>query len=76
MHQLEKTIITYLFEPRRREVGPPLQNNTWNVLMRNRMWQVVLTGDMKQIVLKIRIQEPDKDPDSKYSNPVKIYIAL
>ena len=34
------------------EVGPPLQNHMWKVLVRNRMCPVTLTGDMKQTFLK------------------------
>lgn len=30
------------------EVGTPLQNHIWNVLIRNRMSPVVLTGDIRQ----------------------------
>ena len=33
------------------EVGPPLQNHMWKVLVRNRMCPVTLTGDMKQTFL-------------------------
>ena len=43
------------------EVGPPLQNNLWNVLVRNRLCPIVLTGDMKQAFLQIRIREEDRD---------------
>ena len=43
------------------EVGPPLQNQMWKVLIRNRMCPVTLTGDMKQAFLQIRIREKDRN---------------
>ena len=43
------------------EVGPPLQNNMWNVLLRNRMCPIILTGDIKQAFLQVRIRKEDRD---------------
>ena len=43
------------------EVGPPLLNKLWNVLIRNRMCPVTLTGDLKQAFLQIRIRKEDRD---------------
>ena len=43
------------------EVGPPLQNHMWKVLVRNRMCPVTLTGDIKQAFLKIRIRQKDRN---------------
>ena len=43
------------------EVGPPLQNRLWAVLVRVRFQPVALTGDMKQAFLQVRIREEDRD---------------
>ena len=43
------------------EVGPPILNKLWNVLIRNRMCPVTLTGDLKQAFLQIRIRKEDRD---------------
>ena len=43
------------------EVGPPLKNHMWKVLVRNRMCPVTLTGDMKQAFFQIRIREKDRN---------------
>ena len=42
------------------EVGPPLQNHMWKVLVRNQMCLVTLTGDVKQAFLQIRIRKKDR----------------
>ena len=61
------------------EVGPPLQNQMWKVLIRNRMCPVTLTGDMKQAFLQIRITEKDKNVlrfhwiENMQSENIKIY---
>ena len=38
------------------EIGPPLQNQVWNVLIRNRFYPVAITGDLKQAFLQIRVR--------------------
>ena len=43
------------------EVGPPLLNRLWNILIRNRMCPVTLTGNLKQAFLQIRIRKEDRD---------------
>ena len=43
------------------EVGPPLQNHMWKVLVRNRMCPVTLTGDIKQAFLQICIRQKDRN---------------
>ena len=43
------------------EVGPPLLNRLWNILIRNRMCPVTLTGNLKQAFLQIRIRIEDRD---------------
>ena len=47
--------------PSLNDVGPPLLNEFWNVLIRNRMCPVTLTRDLKQALLQIRIQKEDRD---------------
>ena len=44
------------------EVGSPLQNYLWNVLLKNSVSPIALAGDMKQVFLQIQIQEEDCDP--------------
>ena len=41
------------------EIGPPLQNQLWNVLIRNRFYPVVIAGDLKQAFLQIRVRRED-----------------
>ena len=41
--------------------GPPLQNQLWNVLVRERFNPVALTADIKQAFLQVRICEEDRD---------------
>ena len=43
------------------EVGPPLLNKPWDVLIRHKMCPVTLTGDLKQAILQIRIRKEDRD---------------
>ena len=43
------------------EIGSPLLNKLWNVLIQNRMCLVTLTGDLKQTFLLIRIRKEDRD---------------
>ena len=43
------------------EVGPPLLNKFWNVLISNWMCPVILTGDLKQAFMQIRIPKKDRD---------------
>ena len=44
------------------EVGPPLQQLPYDVLLRIRMKPIALTGDLKQAFLQIHIAEQDRDP--------------
>ena len=43
------------------EIGPPLQNQLWNVLIRNRFYPVAIAGDLKQAFLQIRVRREDRD---------------
>ena len=43
------------------EVGPPLQNRIWDILVRNRFKPIVITGDLKQAFLQVRIRESDRN---------------
>ena len=43
------------------EVGPPLQNQLWKVLLRGRFHAVALTGDIRKAFLQVRIREQDHD---------------
>ena len=43
------------------EIGPPLQNLLWEVIVRNRFNPVALLGDMKQAFLQIGIREGSRD---------------
>ena len=43
------------------EIGPPLQNLLWDILLRCRIRPVMLCGDMKQAFLQIRVREEDRD---------------
>ena len=43
------------------EIGPPLQNQLWNVLVRNRFYPVAIAGDLKQAFLQIRVRREDRD---------------
>ena len=43
------------------EVGPPLQNKLWAVLVRIPFQLVALKGDIKQAFLQVRIREEDRD---------------
>jgi len=42
-------------------LGPPLQNRLWDILVRSRFYPVLLTGDLKKAFLQIRIKEEEKD---------------
>ncbi|XP_066029903.1 uncharacterized protein [Pocillopora verrucosa] len=42
------------------EIGPPLQNQLWNVLVRNRFYPVAIAGDLKQAFLQIRVRREDR----------------
>ena len=43
------------------EICPPLQNQLWNVLIRNRFYPVAITGDLKQAFLQIRVRREDRE---------------
>ena len=43
------------------EVGPPLQNQLWSVMIRNRFHPVAIAGDLKQAFLQIRAHKADRD---------------
>ena len=43
------------------EVGPPLQNQLWSVMIRNRFYPVAIAGDLKQAFLQIRVRGADRD---------------
>ena len=43
------------------EMGPPLQDLLWNVLMRNCIKPVALTADIKQAFLQVCISAEDRD---------------
>ena len=61
------------------EVGPPLQNHIWKVLVRGRFHPVAVTGDLKQAFLQVRIRKEDRDvlrfhwfADLQYKNIVTL----
>ena len=43
------------------EVGPPMQNLLWDIVIRNRFYPVAVLGDMKQAFLQIVIRERSRD---------------
>ena len=43
------------------EVGPKLQNQIWDILVRNRFKPIVITGDIKQAFLQVKIRENDRN---------------
>ena len=43
------------------EKGPPLQNKSWDVLVRSRFHQIILCADIEKAFLKIRIRESERD---------------
>ena len=43
------------------EVGPPLQNQLWKVLLRGRFHAVALAGDIRKAFLQVRTREQDRD---------------
>ena len=59
------------------EVGPPLQNQLWEVLLRGRFHAVALAGDIRKAFLQVRIREQDRDAlrfhwlDDK--NPLRVH---
>lgn len=42
-------------------VGPPLQNQLWKVLVRGRFHAVALAGDIKKAFLQVHIRSEDRD---------------
>ena len=45
----------------RLEIGPPLQPNLLDILLRNPVKPVLLAGDIKQAFLQIVIRETERD---------------
>lgn len=43
------------------EIGPPLQNQVWKVLLRGRFYTVALAGDIQKAFLQVRIRPEDRD---------------
>lgn len=43
------------------EVGPPLQNQIWSVLVRGRFHTIALTADIQKAFLQVRIHPDDRD---------------
>ena len=43
------------------EIRHPLQNQLWNVLIRNRFYLVAIAGDLNQAFLQIRVRREDWD---------------
>ena len=43
------------------ENGPPLQNQLWDILVRNRFNPITLAGDLTQTLLRVRINGCDRD---------------
>ena len=43
------------------EVGPPLQNQLWSVLVRGRFHTIALTADIQKAFLQVRIHPDDRD---------------
>ena len=43
------------------EVGPPLHNQLWKVLLRGRFYAVALAGDIRKAFLQVCILERDRD---------------
>ena len=43
------------------EVGLPLQNELWKVLLRGRFHSVAIAGDIRKAFLQVRIREQDRD---------------
>ena len=43
------------------EIGPPLQNKLWQVLVRGRFYPIALAGDLRQAFLQVRIRPEDRD---------------
>lgn len=39
-----------------REIGPPLQNQLYNLFIRNRFYPVTIAGDLKQALLQIHVR--------------------
>ena len=43
------------------DIGPPLQNQLWKVLLRGRFHAVALAGDIRKAFLQVRIRMQDRD---------------
>ena len=43
------------------DIGPPLQNKLWDVLVRGRFHPVALAGDLKKAFLQVRVKEEHRD---------------
>ncbi|XP_020909539.1 uncharacterized protein LOC110247453 [Exaiptasia diaphana] len=61
------------------DIGPPLQNQLWKVLVRGRFHAVAIAGDIKKAFLQVRIQADDRDAlrfhwiDVENPNKVRTY---
>ena len=61
------------------EIGPPLQNFLWLVLIQNRISPIAPCGDIKETPLQVHIKEQDPDPIclhwliNKDPNQIEIY---
>ena len=43
------------------EMGPPLRNSMWDILIRSRFKPILLCGDIKKAFLQIRIRECERN---------------
>ena len=43
------------------EMGPPLQNSVWDILVRSRFKPILLCGDIEKTFLQIRIRECERN---------------
>ena len=61
-------------------LGPVLQNNTWNILIRSRMHPVAVNRDLKKGFLQVRVRREDRDAlgftgnQEKIQSPGRIFI--
>ena len=59
-------------------VGPPLQNQLWKVIVRGRFHAVAIAGDIKKAFLQVRVRKEDRDAPRFHwvnmENPKKILV--